>query len=103
MILMALVVVLALLNLVILAGVAGLAVWAWRRSRTDRNNHRALVREIARLRMAERNSAELGATLKEIRRRLADQTAADYLAGVRDRATDGRPPLRAVARDGQLG
>lgn len=85
----------AVMNVATLAGIAGLGVWAWRRSRADRANHRAIVREIGRLRMAERNSAELGAALREIRTRLSEQATVNYLAGVRARATE-RPPLRAV-------
>lgn len=103
----------ALVDTLILAGVAGLVLWARRRSRNARkdhrtvveelgglqDNHRAVVREIGRLRMHERDSQELSRMLHEIRRHLAVQTEARYLAGVKERAREGGRPQHLRALD----
>lgn len=66
-------------NMVGLVAITVLGVWAWRFSRsaaaeqaaaaTDR---RAIVREIGRMRMCERDSMELSLMLTEVRRRVAE-------------------------------
>lgn len=94
------------INIVTLAGVIGIVAWAFRFTRTaaiDRAAaaaaNRRVVKEIGRLRMAERDSTEITKMVLDIRRRLAerpDEWAAGYIAGRARRPDDGRPPLRPV-------
>lgn len=89
------------LNIISGGGVVALVVWAVRYARAARRNQSAVVREIGRLRMAERDSTEISRMVHEVRRHLAerpDEWAAGYIAGLKrdPRDGDGRPPLRPV-------
>jgi hypothetical protein len=93
----------AIMNIVTVAGVVGLAVWAHRRTGSDREareQRRAVVREIGRMRMRERDSMEMSRMMAEVRRRvdgIEASTVTNYLAGVKERAgSNDRPQLRAV-------
>lgn len=86
----------ALMNLVTLACVVGLAVWAWRRGRADAARHRAVVREIGRLRMAERDSTELSRRVQQIRAAVEGAYASGFVDGMGDRKPVTDPSLRVV-------
>lgn len=85
-----------IMNVVTLAGVIGLAAWAWWWVRAQRAaDHdvraeiRAVVREVGRLRMAERDTTELSRSIVEIRRMLGED---GYARGFLDAIGGERPP-----------
>lgn len=88
-------------NIITIVVLAILLGWLTRWERLDRKDHRAVARPLDRSRL-EIDSIELSRTLIEVRRVLAKEReapafVAEYLDGVRDRATpDERPPLHSV-------